>query len=108
MSQISTRNRFRGCLLGLAAGDALGTTLEFKKRGTFESIDDIVGGGHSTWRPASGPTTRPWPCAWPRALSKGTPSIPRIRCSAMCDGFGRATYPLTGTALTSETPYTTP
>ena len=45
MSQITTRNRFRGCLLGLAAGDALGTTLEFKKRGTFEPIDDIVGGG---------------------------------------------------------------
>ena len=45
MSQITTRDRFRGCLLGLAAGDALGTTLEFKKRGTFEPIADIVGGG---------------------------------------------------------------
>jgi len=26
------RDRFRGCLLGLAAGDALGTTLEFTPR----------------------------------------------------------------------------
>ena len=26
MSEISTRDRYRGCLLGLAAGDALGTT----------------------------------------------------------------------------------
>ena len=45
MSEITPRDRFRGCLLGLAAGDALGTTLEFKLPGTFEKIEDIVGGG---------------------------------------------------------------
>lgn len=39
------QNRFRGALLGLAAGDALGTTLEFKRPGSFEPIDDMVGGG---------------------------------------------------------------
>jgi ADP-ribosyl-[dinitrogen reductase] hydrolase len=38
-------DRFRGCLLGLAVGDALGTTLEFAPPGTFEPIHDIVGGG---------------------------------------------------------------
>ncbi len=38
-------SRFRGALLGLAAGDALGTTLEFEKPGTFEPIEDMVGGG---------------------------------------------------------------
>lgn len=43
--EISTQDRFRGCLLGLAAGDALGTTLEFKLPGTFEPIDDMVGRG---------------------------------------------------------------
>ncbi|RME51203.1 MAG: ADP-ribosylglycohydrolase family protein [Caldilineae bacterium] len=37
--------RFRGCLLGLAAGDAVGTTLEFRPRGSFTPIDDMVGGG---------------------------------------------------------------
>ena len=41
----STQDRFRGCLLGLAAGDSLGTTLEFKSPGSFEPIDDMVGGG---------------------------------------------------------------
>ena len=45
MAEITTADRFRGCLLGLAAGDALGTTLEFQPPGTFEPIDDIVGGG---------------------------------------------------------------
>jgi ADP-ribosyl-[dinitrogen reductase] hydrolase len=37
--------RFRGCLLGLAVGDAVGTTLEFRPRGTFEPLTDMVGGG---------------------------------------------------------------
>ena len=45
MSEITARNRFLGCLLGLAAGDALGTTLEFKRPGTFEPIHDMTGGG---------------------------------------------------------------
>jgi len=38
-------DRYRGALLGLAAGDALGTTLEFKSPGSFEPIADLVGGG---------------------------------------------------------------
>ena len=37
--------RARGALLGLAVGDALGTTLEFRSPGTFEPICDMVGGG---------------------------------------------------------------
>jgi ADP-ribosylglycohydrolase len=37
--------RYRGCLLGLAAGDAVGTTLEFRLPGSFDPIDDMVGGG---------------------------------------------------------------
>lgn len=41
----SRRQRYRGALLGLALGDALGTTLEFKEPGTFAPLDDLVGGG---------------------------------------------------------------
>jgi ADP-ribosylglycohydrolase len=37
--------RYRGALLGLAAGDAVGTTLEFRSPGSFAPIDDMVGGG---------------------------------------------------------------
>lgn len=37
--------RFRGSLLGLAAGDALGTTLEFRRPGSFAPLTDMVGGG---------------------------------------------------------------
>ena len=39
------RDRHRGCLLGLAVGDAVGTTVEFLPRGTFEPLTDMVGGG---------------------------------------------------------------
>ena len=42
---ITRQSRFRGSLLGLAAGDALGTTLEFRARGTFPPLTDMVGGG---------------------------------------------------------------
>lgn len=37
--------RFRGCLSGLAAGDALGTTLEFQPPGSFRPQEEMVGGG---------------------------------------------------------------
>jgi ADP-ribosylglycohydrolase len=40
-----TRDRFLGSLLGLAAGDAVGTTLEFRRPGSFTPLDDMAGGG---------------------------------------------------------------
>jgi len=43
--------RYRGCLLGLATGDALGTKLEFQPPGSFEPINDMVGGGLSNLKP---------------------------------------------------------
>ena len=38
-------SRHRGCLLGLACGDAVGTTVEFCGRGTFPPVTDMTGGG---------------------------------------------------------------
>ena len=43
--------RFQGCLLGLACGDAVGTTVEFRPRGTFRPVTDMVGGGPFGLRP---------------------------------------------------------
>ncbi|NJN65659.1 MAG: ADP-ribosylglycohydrolase family protein [Chloroflexaceae bacterium] len=48
---MDTRTRYRGALCGLAAGDALGTTLEFKAPGSFEPLTDLVGGGPFRLRP---------------------------------------------------------
>ena len=42
---MGTQDRFRGALLGLAVGDAVGTTLEFQARGTFAPLTDMIGGG---------------------------------------------------------------
>lgn len=37
--------RARGCLLGLAVGDAIGTTVEFMPRGSFPKVTEMTGGG---------------------------------------------------------------
>lgn len=38
-------SRARGCLLGLACGDAVGTSVEFSPPGSFAPLTDMVGGG---------------------------------------------------------------
>jgi ADP-ribosyl-[dinitrogen reductase] hydrolase len=38
-------SRHRGCLLGLACGDAVGTSVEFCERGSFPPVTDMMGGG---------------------------------------------------------------
>ena len=45
------KNRFLGCLTGLAVGDAVGTTLEFRAPGSFTPIDDMIGGGPFNLKP---------------------------------------------------------
>jgi len=42
---LDEHSRFAGCLLGLAAGDAVGTTVEFCPRGSFVPLTGMVGGG---------------------------------------------------------------
>jgi ADP-ribosylglycohydrolase len=48
---LNKSERFKGCLLGLAAGDALGTSLEFKPPGSFDPIQDVIGGGPFRLKP---------------------------------------------------------
>ena len=38
-------DRYRGALLGLAVGDALGAPVEFMRPGTFEPVTEMLGGG---------------------------------------------------------------
>ena len=42
---ITRLERYQGCLIGLAVGDAVGTTVEFKRPGSFEPVTDMTGGG---------------------------------------------------------------
>jgi ADP-ribosylglycohydrolase len=39
------RDRIRGALVGLAVGDAVGTTVEFSTPGSFPPVTDMTGGG---------------------------------------------------------------
>src|SRR6516165_1395090 len=48
---LSRLGRYRGALLGLAAGDALGTTIEFTTPGQFAPIGDMIGGGPFDLKP---------------------------------------------------------
>lgn len=41
----SLAQRYQGCLLGLAVGDALGTSVEFCPPNTFPLVTDMLGGG---------------------------------------------------------------
>ncbi|EXF94430.1 ADP-ribosylglycohydrolase [Pseudomonas fluorescens HK44] len=43
--------RYCGSLLGLACGDAVGTSVEFKPRGSFPALTDMVGGGPFNLKP---------------------------------------------------------
>lgn len=51
MSDDEIADRVCGCLLGLAVGDALGTTLEFSRRDAHPPLTDMVGGGPFRLRP---------------------------------------------------------
>ena len=42
---LGSLDRYEGALLGLACGDAVGTTVEFLARGSFTPLTDMVGGG---------------------------------------------------------------
>jgi ADP-ribosyl-[dinitrogen reductase] hydrolase len=45
MPPLSHLSRYRGALLGLACGDAIGTSVEFRTRNSFAPVVDMIGGG---------------------------------------------------------------
>jgi ADP-ribosylglycohydrolase len=46
-----SKDRFRGALIGLAVGDAVGTTVEFQPPGSFPLVTDMTGGGPFSLKP---------------------------------------------------------
>lgn len=51
MNDDDRTSRSRACLLGLAVGDAVGTTVEFSPRGSFTPVTDMAGGGPFRLKP---------------------------------------------------------
>ena len=73
-SEITLTDRALGALLGLACGDAVGTTVEFKLRGTFRLVTDMTGGGPFRLQPGQ------WTDDTSMALCLGESLV-------ACDGF---------------------
>ncbi|MFD9961704.1 ADP-ribosylglycohydrolase family protein [Amycolatopsis sp. NPDC058986] len=75
VSMISRTDRARGALLGVAAGDALGATVEFCRPAEIASRygrhADIVGGGSFRWRPGQGTDDSDLTAAVARAYAEG-------------------------------------
>jgi ADP-ribosyl-[dinitrogen reductase] hydrolase len=51
ISPVAARDRALGAFVGLAVGDALGTTIEFQRRDTYPHVADMAGGGPFQLRP---------------------------------------------------------
>jgi ADP-ribosylglycohydrolase len=100
----SARDRFRGALLGLAVGDAVGTTVEFKAPGTFAPITDMVGGGPFGVPAGAWTDDTSMALCWPRAWSSAAASIPSTSSSATSGGTAKGTPRARAAASTSATP----
>ena len=93
MSESTTRDRFRGCLLGLAAGDALGTTLEFRSPGSFTPIEDMVDGGPFGLAPGQWTDDTSMALCLATSLMECGGFDAGDRWNATCAGGWRATFP---------------
>ena len=64
MANSDTLSHIHGSLLGLAVGDAIGTTVETMPSGSFEPLTDMIGGGKFMFCLDSGQTTLLWHFVW--------------------------------------------
>ena len=69
-------DRAKGALVGLALGDALGTTLEFEWRDALPPVTDIVGGGPFGLAPGEWTDDTSMALAWPTRCSPRAGSTP--------------------------------
>ncbi len=83
ITQECIRDRAMGALLGLAVGDALGTTLEFRPRDEGARLVDITGGGPFQLQPGS------WTddTAMALALAESLLASETLDCSDLTDRF---------------------
>lgn len=93
------RDRAVGALVGLAVGDALGTTIEFTTKPQYAHLDDIVGGGPFQLRPGQ------WTddTAQALALADSLAHDPNLDAPDLMDRFvawhRRGDYSCTGTCF---------
>ena len=93
----SIRNRALGAFLGLAVGDAVGTTLEFSPRDAKPRLVDMVGGGPFELTPGA------WTDDTAMALADSLAASEALDCRDVMDrfvGWRNPTIPAQGGVLT--------
>lgn len=92
-------DRARGALVGLAIGDALGTTNEFKPRDTYEPLTDIVGGGPFRLAPGQWTDDTAMALALAYSLLRNARLDERDLMDRFCNWWQLGSYSCTGTCF---------
>lgn len=99
MSRDALTDRAIGALLGLAAGDAVGTTLEFTKRDAVPPVTDMVGGGPFELKPGQWTDDTAMALALANSLIQWKGFNPRDCIRRFVDWYRRGDYSCTGTCF---------
>jgi ADP-ribosyl-[dinitrogen reductase] hydrolase len=92
-------DRAEGALLGLATGDALGTTLEFAPRDSRPPIDDLIGGGPFNLKPGQWTDDTAMALALGESLLHNSDLDERDLMSRFVAWFARGEYSCTGSCF---------
>ncbi len=83
--------RFTGCLFGLAAGDAVGTAVEFQPPGSFPPVRDMRGGGPYRLQPGQWTDDTSMALCLAESLVECRGSDPADQMRRTCAGGARVT-----------------
>jgi ADP-ribosyl-[dinitrogen reductase] hydrolase len=93
------RDRAVGALLGLAVGDAVGTTLEFRQRDSYPLITDMIGGGPFRLQPGQWTDDTAMALALADSLYAAPEFDPEDLMRRFVDWRDEGTYSCTGTCF---------
>lgn len=93
------RDRAIGALIGLAVGDAVGTTLEFKQRDSYPRLTDMVGGGPFRLKPGQWTDDTSMALALADSLLEGHPFDPADLMRRFVAWRDEGAYSCTGTCF---------
>lgn len=90
------RSRAIGALLGLAIGDAVGTTLEFRKRDSYPMLTDMIGGGPFSLKPGEWTDDTAMALALADSLERNPDLDEKDLMARFVDWHEQGTYSCTG------------
>jgi ADP-ribosyl-[dinitrogen reductase] hydrolase len=93
------QDRALGALIGLAVGDAVGTTLEFRQRDSYPRLTDMVGGGPFRLRPGQWTDDTAMALALADSLYAAPEFDPEDLMRRFVDWRDKGTYSCTGTCF---------